>query len=272
MSSEKVRFGTYILILATVVTISIVGFSVIEGLSPFDAAYLTIVTISTVGYGDITPKTEGGKILAMFVILAGVGTFLFVFAETVETMVNRQEAEARTRKINMVIGAFFSEAGVPLIKLVRSSIHDNEHLDSELKIEDAWTDQQFREAEQRLGTWNFDVDIRMVDIPAVHALLKDRRAFLVQLIQHPALFEHESFSDLLSAVFHLEEELICTGGTGTTARIGLFSSVERHAPGHQQADCPVGGVPAAHACPLSVPVSLAIRTNPFDPNASPVIR
>lgn len=272
MSSEKVRFGTYILILATVVTISIVGFSVIEGLSPFDAAYLTIVTISTVGYGDITPKTEGGKILAMFVILAGVGTFLFVFAETVETMVNRQEAEARTRKINMVIGAFFSEAGVPLIKLVRSSIHDNEHLDSELKIEDAWTDQQFREAEQRLGTWNFDVDIRMVDIPAVHALLKDRRAFLVQLIQHPALFEHESFSDLLSAVFHLEEELSAREGLGPLPELDYSHlSNDTH---RVISRLIVQWVEYLRHMRVHYPYlySLAIRTNPFDPNASPVIR
>ena len=272
MSSEKVRFGTYILILATVVTISIVGFSVIEGLSPFDAAYLTIVTISTVGYGDITPKTEGGKILAMFVILAGVGTFLFVFAETVETMVNRQEAEARTRKINMVIGAFFSEAGVPLIKLVRSSIHDNEHLDSELKIEDAWTDQQFREAEQRLGTWNFDVDIRMVDIPAVHALLKDRRAFLLQLIQHPALFEHESFSDLLSAVFHLEEELSAREGLGPLPESDYSHlSNDTH---RVIGKLIVQWVEYLRHMRVHYPYlfSLAIRTNPFDPNASPVIR
>ena len=115
MLSEKVHFGTYIIILVLVVTISIIGFSITEGLSPFDAAYLTLVTISTVGYGDIVPKTEGGKILAMFVILAGVGTFLFVFAQAVETMVNRQEARARTRKVNMVIGAFFRKPVFPLL-------------------------------------------------------------------------------------------------------------------------------------------------------------
>ena len=41
----------------------------------------------------------------------------------------------------------------------------------------------------------------------IHQLLRGKRTLLVQLLQHPVLFEHEAFTDLLNAVFHLEEEL-----------------------------------------------------------------
>ncbi|MDO9104651.1 MAG: NAD-binding protein [Methylovulum sp.] len=44
----------------------------------FDAVYFTIVTVSTVGYGDITPYTTGGRLVAMALILSGLGVFSFL--------------------------------------------------------------------------------------------------------------------------------------------------------------------------------------------------
>lgn len=43
----------------------------------FDAIYWSLITISTVGYGDITPVTEEGKILTMFLIIVGIGAISF---------------------------------------------------------------------------------------------------------------------------------------------------------------------------------------------------
>jgi voltage-gated potassium channel len=43
----------------------------------FDAFYLTVVTLSTVGYGDISPQTTGGRLVAMFLIFTGLGVLSF---------------------------------------------------------------------------------------------------------------------------------------------------------------------------------------------------
>jgi len=43
----------------------------------FDAIYWSLITISTVGYGDITPVTEEGKVLTMFLIVVGIGFISF---------------------------------------------------------------------------------------------------------------------------------------------------------------------------------------------------
>ena len=43
----------------------------------FDAIYWSLITISTVGYGDITPITEEGKVLTMFLIIVGIGAISF---------------------------------------------------------------------------------------------------------------------------------------------------------------------------------------------------
>jgi voltage-gated potassium channel len=43
----------------------------------FDAFYWSIVTVSTVGYGDIAPQTTGGRLVAMALILTGLGVLSF---------------------------------------------------------------------------------------------------------------------------------------------------------------------------------------------------
>ena len=59
-----------------------IGFVFLEGLSWFQAIYLTVATISTVGYGDLTPHTAAGKLLSMGIMIGGVGVALY-FASTV---------------------------------------------------------------------------------------------------------------------------------------------------------------------------------------------
>ena len=46
--------------------------------------------MATVGYGDIHPVTASGKLLAILIIITGVGTFLGVIANTTELMLNRK--------------------------------------------------------------------------------------------------------------------------------------------------------------------------------------
>lgn len=41
-----------------------------------DAAYFSVVTIATVGYGDFTPKTDAGKLFTIFYIFGGIGLFV----------------------------------------------------------------------------------------------------------------------------------------------------------------------------------------------------
>ena len=48
----------------------------VEGWSLLDSAYFAVVTIATVGYGDLTPETTLGKIFTIGYIFAGIGLFL----------------------------------------------------------------------------------------------------------------------------------------------------------------------------------------------------
>ncbi|MBI5229539.1 NAD-binding protein [Candidatus Micrarchaeota archaeon] len=64
------------LIILMVISIGTVGFRNTEHLPWFDSLYLTIMTITTVGYGDVTPHTHAGKAVASMIAILGIGTIL----------------------------------------------------------------------------------------------------------------------------------------------------------------------------------------------------
>ncbi len=66
-----------VLVLAlTLIIIATVFYWVVEGWSLLDSTFFSVVTIATVGYGDIVPQTVLGKIFTMFYIFAGIGIFV----------------------------------------------------------------------------------------------------------------------------------------------------------------------------------------------------
>ncbi len=64
-----------------------VGYELLEGMSFLDGLYLTAITITTVGYGDIAPVTVGGRLFTILLIFSGVGYVMYLFSQITETMV-----------------------------------------------------------------------------------------------------------------------------------------------------------------------------------------
>ena len=80
-----VRFRLPAALLAVVIVYGVTGYALIDGWDFLDSFYMTIITISTVGYGEIHPQSAAGRIFTSTLIVVGVGTMLFgfgVFAET----------------------------------------------------------------------------------------------------------------------------------------------------------------------------------------------
>ncbi|MDO8885397.1 potassium channel protein [Candidatus Oleimmundimicrobium sp.] len=76
------------LIIFFIVLISgVFGYSSIEGWSLFDALYMTIITISTVGFREVAPLSAAGKIFTLCLIVGGVGTGIYALGATIEFLV-----------------------------------------------------------------------------------------------------------------------------------------------------------------------------------------
>src|SRR5512147_2181832 len=111
----KMRLKILLLVFVGLMVAGTLGFMFIEHKSIIDSVYFVIVTMATVGYGDVHPVTAWGKVFAMVLIVVGVGTFLGVIANMTEIMLAKREIESRMEKLNMVIGVFFSEVGTRLL-------------------------------------------------------------------------------------------------------------------------------------------------------------
>jgi voltage-gated potassium channel len=70
-----------------------VGYMAIEHMSALDALYMTVITISTVGYQEVKPLGEGGRIFTMALIVTGVGTAFYLFASVTQFVVEGQLRE-----------------------------------------------------------------------------------------------------------------------------------------------------------------------------------
>ncbi len=63
------------------------GYMFLEHLSFWDSMYLTIITIATVGYGDLVPIHPGGKVFTIFLLFAGAGLVMYTLSRITEAMV-----------------------------------------------------------------------------------------------------------------------------------------------------------------------------------------
>ena len=178
---------------------------------------------------------------------------------------------AKLAKLNMVIGAFFSEVGAALLKTL--STYDRTLPDFQPRVAHIshWTAPDFAGFSQDLTEKDFTIELTEGDIEALRDFLLQKRDFLLRLLENPNLLEHDSFSNLLLAVFHLTEEL------AQRRDLHRLSPADRE---HLAGDVQRGYVLLikewlAYMSHLKTRYpylfSLALRTNPFDPFATPEI-
>jgi hypothetical protein len=189
----------------------------------------------------------------------------------VEGLLSRREKQAKLSKMNMAIGTFFSEAGTELLRLFSAFDLSVSQIRNRLMVKGEWTDREFATVSTFLKTYNCSIDTAIRDLDRLKAVLLDKRGFLLSLLENPNLLEHESFTDLLFAVFHLTEELAVRKNVQALS-LPDYSHVANDLKRayvlllnewityvwHLKADYPYI-------------FSLVIRTNPFDPDASPEI-
>ena len=102
--TKKLRIAA----LALIFMIGTLGFHFIEGWSLTDSLYTTVITLSTVGYGDFYPETAAGRLFTVVLVIFGVGTMLYTIGLLTETMVDarfrslmgRGKLEKMIKKLN----------------------------------------------------------------------------------------------------------------------------------------------------------------------------
>lgn len=74
-------------LLSALLTLGVAGYVFIEGWSFLDALYMTAITVTTVGFREVHPLSNGGRIFTIFLILFGVGVAFYILTTLVATVV-----------------------------------------------------------------------------------------------------------------------------------------------------------------------------------------
>jgi voltage-gated potassium channel len=94
--------------LLLVVFAGTIGYKLIEGWTFLDSLYMTVITITTVGYAEVHPLSPAGRIFSIFLILSGAGTVFYILTTLVRYMlegefgirIGRQRMEDKIRRLS----------------------------------------------------------------------------------------------------------------------------------------------------------------------------
>ena len=207
-----------------------------------------------------------------------IGDVAFVFIEVllvtliIHEVLNLREKRALMEKLNMVIGAFFSEVGTRLLGELAACDPGAEQIRRELVVSGHWTKEQFVNAKRTIRGYEYKIDSHYTDLSVMRETLIVQREFLLRLLENPNLLEHDTFTGLLMAVFHLTEELASRSNIlelTEADRLHIATDMKR-----AYSLLTAEWIDYMQHLRENYPYlfSFAMRTNPFDPSATPEIR
>lgn len=208
----------------------------------------------------------------IFQDLAFMPVHFLIITLIIDQLLNVREKRAMMNKMNMAIGVFFSEVGTYLLKSISGFDQNIEKIRNDLLVTPEWTDQRFSTTINNLHQYNYHINYAKNEMVSLKDFLSAKRDFLLRVLENPNLLEHETFTELLWAVFHLSEELAVRqdllnlpeedenhlAGDVRRAYIGLITQWLAYMR-HLKKEYPYL-------------FSLALRMNPFDPNASVTVK
>ena len=157
---------------------------------------------------------EPDKVIFYIVIdLAFIPLDILIVALVIESLIEKKERETVLEKLDMILGVFFSEIGDELLETFTKINASSDEIIKNLENIENWSKKDYQNAYKHLETKGvtFNPSIKEEEIPKYINELKGvfdgKREFLVGLIENPNILEKDSFSNLILAIFHLEDEL-----------------------------------------------------------------
>lgn len=119
-----------IAIAVALIVVATVGYRLLEDYDWLDAFYMTIITLATVGYGEVEPLSDGGRLFTIGVILAGFTVFVYVTAQLTSLMLSgeitgvvraRRREKMRDRLEGHVIVVGYGRVGRATVHALRDA-------------------------------------------------------------------------------------------------------------------------------------------------------
>ena len=122
-------------------------------------------------------------------------------------IISRWERENRIEKTRMFTGTFFGDLGCGLLAEISPAVTAPSDLASMLNISSSWRSADFEKAAAGLRTAEIRVSCGPERLVRLRDLLSGSKTPMLIIASNPVLLEHERFTDMLWAIFHLADEL-----------------------------------------------------------------
>lgn len=147
----------------------------------------------------------------LFIYLVGDIAFVplevFLVSLIVDTSIEKHEKAHIMENLNMLIGLFFSEIGTELMKDFIENDPNIENIRSTYYLSKSLLEPDYSLILKETKKYKQTVNVENEDFLKLSRFLISKKELLVTLMSNPSLLEHETFTDLLRAVLHLQDEL-----------------------------------------------------------------
>lgn len=132
---------------------------------------------------------------------------VYLVTIVLNSLLGQREKTVRLKKMNMVIGAYFSNIGTDLLHIIIRCDPGADKIAHELHLEAMELHEYLDAIVSRLDAQHYQLHMGPASFQALHAFLQQKQDHLLRLLENTSLFEHETFSQLLWANYHLLDEL-----------------------------------------------------------------
>jgi len=139
--------------------------------------------------------------------IAFLPIYVLFVSMVLEQVLYKKEKQTVISKMNMLVGLFFSEIGIELMKIILCYDKNLSQSGSSLLCTDEIFNGKYKFYIKKIKDYQPDIQTDNEQLISLKLFMEGKSEFLLQLMQNPNLLEHESFTELMLSVFHLLEEL-----------------------------------------------------------------
>ncbi len=150
------------------------------------------------------PEFIGKYVMAQLGFLP-INVFLVTFV--INKLIGSREKTNKKIKMNMIVGTFFIDIGHELLSRIISRSTVDIHAKEKFNLSPSWKEKDLQQFKTEVEGMKYDIHFSGEDLEALRDFLTPKRHHLVRLLESPVLTEHETFSNQLWAVLHIENEL-----------------------------------------------------------------
>jgi len=142
----------------------------------------------------------------MFQDVAFIPVQVVIVTFIINRLLNVMEQQKKNKKINVIISTFFTEAGMSIMTAMSEFNRNQADLNKFIKINDLKKTNESK-VKGAVASFKCDIYAEPEKLGKLAALLAEKKSFMLSLLENSNLLEHDSFTDMIWAVFHVADEL-----------------------------------------------------------------